>query len=294
MKTSQKTSYWIVLLAFLSCLDSAAAQVNGSAADDTSLGPEFEVATIRPANPNQKNTGNYVASLGRFEGRGTTLKGLVGFAYTHWYSFGGEQVGSEGPAWTTKERFDVEAKLSDQEMSGWGTLTERERIERVRPILRRLLADRFHVQVSQEQRVTEVYVLVQAKGGSKLKEVAPPPPPVDETSEESRQRQEEARAQKATVPGTFTMSGDKWSGTSLDMFGLAVEIAGNAHLDAPLVNLTGLNGYYDFTMNVSWDKDSPPLLDQVEQQLGLRVEPRKIPLTYYIITSADEPSLDGA
>ena len=39
-----------------------------------------------------------------------------------------------------------------------------------------------------------------------------------------------------------------------------MEIAANAHLDGPLVNLTGLNGYYDFTMQVFHDGDAPPLL----------------------------------
>jgi len=75
---------------------------------------------------------------------------------------------------------------------------------------------------------------------------------------------------------------------------LLSEVAVNAHLDAPLVDQTGLRGYYDFSMKVSYDKDAPLLIDQVETQLGLKVEPRKLPLKVYVIDSAEKPSVDGA
>jgi uncharacterized protein (TIGR03435 family) len=270
---------------------------NAAPADaDMALGPAFEVAAIRPADPNAKkeDSGNRVETSGRFEGKNTTVEGLVGFAYTHWQAFRGEQVASEGPAWIEKDHFDVEAKLSDAEMAGWGKMTYYQRTELVRPIVRRLLADRFHLKVRTEQRVTQVYALMVARGGSKLKEVSPAPPE-NLSSDEMKQRVQDTFAHKAPpMPGSFMMSGEAWSGTSLPMGTLAMEIAANAHLDAPLVNLTGLNGYYDFAMKTSYDKDAPPLIDQVEQQLGLKVEPRKIPLTYYVITSAEKPSVDGA
>ena len=47
----------------------------------------------------------------------------MSFAYTHWQNYGGEQVASEGPEWTQKEHFDVEAKLTDAEMAGWRKMT---------------------------------------------------------------------------------------------------------------------------------------------------------------------------
>ena len=263
-------------------------------ANDMSLGPEFEVATIRPSDPNEKDSGNSVQA-GRFEGHNTTLKGLVNFAYTHWQDHAGEQVTSEGPAWTLKQHFDVEAKLSDEEMANWRTMSNYQHTEYVKPMLRRLLADRFHLRVRTEQRVTQVYALVIAKGGSKLKEVGLPPASEDLDQADFSQRVQDAMAHKAPpIPESFTMGREGWSGTSLPIGMLVNEIAVNAHLDAPLINMTGLNGYYDFTMKVDHDPDGPPLVDQVEQQLGLKAEPRKLPLTYYIIESADLPSVDGA
>ncbi len=263
---------------------------------DMSLGPAFEVAVIRPADPNEKDSGSYVDSSGTFHGQNTTLERLVSFAYTHWASHGGEQVATEAPAWVHSQHFDVQAKLSDAEMTGWGKLSNFQRTEYIRPILRRLLVDRFHVQLRTEQRETQVYVLVVAKGGSKLREVARPMPE-DLSDAEMKQRAQDSMAHKAPpMPESFTMSGDEWSGSSMPIGMLVTEIDANVHprLDAPLINMTGLNGYYDFNMKTSYEKDAPPLLDQIEQQLGLKVVPRKIPLKYYVITSAERPSVDGA
>jgi bla regulator protein BlaR1 len=263
-------------------------------AADISLGPEFEVAVIRPADPNEKNGGNWVTSSGRFEGKKTTVEGLVNFAYTNWQDHEGDQVASEGPPWIGKARFDVEAKLSDAEMVGWTRLSNYQRTEYVKPMLRRLLADRFHVQVRSEQRMTQVYALVLAKGGSKLTEVVRPIGPEDSSDAEMKQKMQDAMAHKtAPIPESFTMSGNEWSGTALPIGMLVGEIAVNAHLDAPLINLTGLNGYYDFNMKVLYGNDAPLLIDQLKQ-IGLKVEPRKMALTYYVVTSADQPSLDGA
>jgi hypothetical protein len=103
-------------------------------------------------------------------------------------------------------------------------------------------------------------------------------------------------AQKSPKPiaGSFMMSGGGWFGNSIPIGTLLSEIPGNARLGAPLVDQTGLRGYYDFTMKVSYDKGAPLLIDQVETQMGLRVEPRKRPLKVHIIDSAEKPSVDGA
>jgi len=83
---------------------------------DMSLGPAFEVATIRPAVPDEKGGGGRVTASGRFEGKNMTLQSLVGYSYTRWQSYFGEQATVESPAWASTQHFDVEAKLSDEEI----------------------------------------------------------------------------------------------------------------------------------------------------------------------------------
>jgi uncharacterized protein (TIGR03435 family) len=58
---------------------------------------------------------------------------------------------------------------------------------------------------------------------------------------------------------------------------------------APVVDKTGLGGAYDFTLN--WDEDAGPTLrTAVEEQLGLKLEPQKAPVSLFVIESAQKPS----
>jgi uncharacterized protein (TIGR03435 family) len=58
---------------------------------------------------------------------------------------------------------------------------------------------------------------------------------------------------------------------------------------APVVDKTGLDGEYDFTLN--WDEDEGPTLQTaVEEQLGLKLEPQKVPVSLFVIDSVQKPS----
>jgi uncharacterized protein (TIGR03435 family) len=57
----------------------------------------------------------------------------------------------------------------------------------------------------------------------------------------------------------------------------------------PGIDKTGLDGVYDFTL--SWDDDAGPTLPTVlREQLGLRMEPQKVPISNFVIDSAQRPS----
>jgi uncharacterized protein (TIGR03435 family) len=173
-------------------------------------------------------------------------------------------------------------------------MSDNERIELVKPMLRRLLVERFQLKLHTETHIEEVFALVQAKGGAKLKEVSPPPPINDDAAAQQNVRDSMAQKSPKPIPGSFMMGRDGWVGNSIPIEMLLTEIAVNAHLDAPLVDQTGLKGYYDFTMKVLYGEDAPLLIDQVEMQLGLKVESRKLPLKTYVIDAAEKPSVDGA
>jgi uncharacterized protein (TIGR03435 family) len=58
---------------------------------------------------------------------------------------------------------------------------------------------------------------------------------------------------------------------------------------APVVDKTGLDGEYDFTLN--WDEDNGPTLrTAVEEQLGLRLAPQSVPVSLFVIESVQKPS----
>ena len=57
----------------------------------------------------------------------------------------------------------------------------------------------------------------------------------------------------------------------------------------PFADRTGLDGVYDFRL--SWDEDGgPPLAAALQQQLGLRLERQKVPVSYLVIDSAKKPT----
>ena len=262
------------------------------AADDT-LGPAFEVATIRPVNRDggQRWYGFRLTPSGRFTGSSVSVSSLVGFAYGH-EPERMNVVGGTG--WINSDSFDINAKVDDAQMVGWEKLTDAQRTDRVKPMIRALLAERFRLKIHSEMRVMPVFALVQAKGGAKLgaqlKEVAPPPANADPQDMDNLMKGKFVSGK----PGSFSMSSDGWSGYAIPISTLARQIEANYHEDRMLIDETGLKGNYDFTLKVSHEKDGPTLMEQVEEQLGLKLEARKMPIKTYIIDSAEKPSLDGA
>jgi uncharacterized protein (TIGR03435 family) len=248
--------------------------------NDMALGPEFEVATIRPGDRSDGRRwfGVRVDDSGRFMVSGVSLEGLVNIG------FGRVDLDREAPKWVNSEDFDINAKLDDAYMAGWDKMSDAQRMGLVRPMVRRLLVDRFKLKLRMEMRDIPVYVLVQSKGGTKMKEVPPPPPPEGRPTSvltiNCPGKEKEMTCMGKAVP----MS---------QLIGLFAGF-GNLQVGRTVIDETGLKGYYDYSFTVSSDADADPPIKQIEDQLGLRFEPRKVPRMVYVIESAEKPSLDGA
>jgi uncharacterized protein (TIGR03435 family) len=62
-------------------------------------------------------------------------------------------------------------------------------------------------------------------------------------------------------------------------------------LRQPIVDKTGLTGTFDFTLQWS-DSEGPSLFTALQEQLGLKLEPQKVPTGVLVIDHIEKPVLN--
>jgi uncharacterized protein (TIGR03435 family) len=276
----------------------------------------FEVASIKPSNPNP--TGPLGAApfvlpaLGRLTAQNVTLRMLVMAAYQK-QPF--QIVG--GPEWQNSSKFDINAKAED------ASLTTDQMLE----LLKTLLAERFKLKVHTETREVPIYALVVSREdgrlGAKLK------PSADDCPDFKVQQQQQleaiakgglaALAAMRPAPGetkpcsilpmppTPGAIGMKASGQSMAALTLLLtQLTGR-----PVVDKTGLTGLYDFDLVIGIQTlirvyqelgvnvppppnlpEGPSLMTQLQEDLGLRLDSQRGPGEVLVIDSADMPTPD--
>jgi uncharacterized protein (TIGR03435 family) len=176
----------------------------------TDADPAFEVATIKPSNPDGPGRGGG-AEGGGIVLRNTSVADLMKFAYD---IHPNQIIGA--PAWVTSDRYDITAKVE-----GNGTPTP----DQLKIMLRRLLAERFQLAFHREQKELPVYTLTVAKSGAKI-------------------TKNELKTETSGV--IFRAVGSvALNNSPMDEFCRMLQTAA---LDRPVVNQTGLPGKYDFTL----------------------------------------------
>ena len=235
-------------------------------------GPAFEVASITPCPagtpaPPMEHIGmtNWVAPGGRFTARATTVVFLMEWAYgiQPWQH-------SDGPGWLSSDRFDVVAK-ADHDAS------ENE----MKQMARTLLAERFGLKLHRESKELPAYVISVGKNAPKLF------PPSDDETHDMRFSMTPGPDQKAAVVHI--------NATRYTLAQLADVFA--RRMDRVIVNRTGMEGEYDFKLELTPDEnhtspvDQTLLLDALRQQIGLEVRPEKTAVYYYVIDGAGKAGL---
>jgi uncharacterized protein (TIGR03435 family) len=150
-----------------------------------------------------------------------------------------------------------------------------------------LLDERFHLRLHTDIRLTPVYVLVQGKGGAKVKEVSAPPAVKGDFMEAMKHYREENPGK--SFPGVITCSGDRCTATAMTISGALGQIQGSSHADRMVIDETGLKGYYDFSFRNPAEGDDDAIVE-IEEDLGMKFEARKVDLTTYVIDSAQSPT----
>jgi len=223
--------------------------------------PSFEVATIKPHDPDERDRGIWVQG-DHFEFSSASVLKLLTFAY----SINQQQV-IGGPDWLRQARFDINGK---PDAEGEPVLAQQQEM------IQKLLADRFQLKFHHEQRELPVYALRIAKGGPKLAAAADPGAKSLEQSD-GHDQERTLTYTSATIP-YFILIEQFW-------------------VDRPLVDQTGLTGHYDFKLHYtsdevhSTDPNAPPgLFTAIQEQLGLKFEAVKAPTDVFVIDHVERPS----
>jgi uncharacterized protein (TIGR03435 family) len=225
----------------------------------------FDVATIRPVQPTDANFHASVSSpprSSRFEVSNLPIKAIIQIAY----GFDAPVVGA--PDWVGNTFYTIQARSDEAADARLAQLTANEvRLEK-RNALRVLLADRFGLKTHLETRNSSIYNLVVDKGGVKMKLVPPPPPPADGEAPPP--------PPPTDVQAHGSQHGLEFDATNASMRAVAGVLS--AMVEAPVIDKTGLTGFYNYTLQFGrdWsdhDPDSwPSIFTAVEEQLGLKLE----------------------
>lgn len=247
----------------------------------------FDVASIRPAADRSNQQSSWMGiriTGGTFEGRSVPLKNLVWYAYPN--QGGKQQMVAGGGGWIDSQEWDIVAKIDDP---SFARLSNKEQNDRMRPMVQALLQERFHLKLHTEMRPTPVYVLVQARGGAKVKEVSAPPAVEGDWMEAMKRYREENPGKP--FPGVITCGDNGCTATAVTISGAIGQIQGSSQADRPVIDETGLKGSYDFHFRQPRNDDDGAMRE-IEEDLGMKFESRKVDLNTYVIDSAERPSVN--
>ena len=245
--------------------------------------PAFEVATIRPSGNSSASEGSEIQPGGQFIVTSTTLDNLVrGVFEVQRHEL---VVGGGVPSWFASERWDIVGK-------GPPITDEAAQRPLLRAMMRNLLIERFKLVTRRDKRDTPVYALVVARSDSRLG------PQLRRSSADCAALLTAFKATGAEqtpdspVCGLTTLRG--WfRGTGSPLADLVRGLTRMA--DRPVVDATGLTGAFDLELKWTPDNAAAPaggasLFTAVQEQLGLRLEPRRAPIDVLVIESAQRPT----
>jgi uncharacterized protein (TIGR03435 family) len=169
-----------------------------------------------------------------------------------------------GPDWIDVDRFQITGK-ADQPLGEKGLMA----------MLQTLLADRFKLEMHRESRRAQTMVLEVAKGGPKLQLAG-------------------------AAPYSWKNVHDHLEATKLTMSEFAEILSRNLNL--PVIDRTGLNGAFNFTLR--WNPDvaeglnhddsalalRPEVAAAISRQLGLTLKARKMPVEMFVVDHAERPT----
>lgn len=298
----------------------AALVLSAAALAQTPTSPTFEVASIKPAAPQEMGR----MMIGTRGGPGTpdpthatftnvNLTMLINMAY------GVRDYQVTAPSWMDTARFDITAKVPD------GATKDDYRL-----MLQNLLAERFKLVVHKDSKEVPIYALLVGKSGAKLKESPKEAPPEDPATAGGpggpggRGPMGPPPRDKNGFPvlrggrGNIMLMGPNGRlqtvGGHITMSAFAANLSGL--LGRPVVDETGLKGEFDYQLEFTTEglsimrgmpapppgaggdggrgpapeasEPGPSIFTALQDQLGLRLESRKGPMDQIVVDSCEK------
>ncbi|WP_083836631.1 TIGR03435 family protein [Granulicella mallensis] len=254
----------LLAVAMLATLPRAFGQEQHVAPMAKNAHPSYEVATIKPTDPEDGHAGFHTIGQRLFI-ENQTMNGLIAFAY----AVHPKQI-VDAPEWFSKDHFDIK---------GVPDIEGEPNLQQQREMLQKLLNDRFKLKFHRDKRDLSIFAITVAKGGPKLEaSKSAPDSLLDQTRSNNGPQQ-------------------TWKLTNNSMADFA-QLLGYL-LDRPVVNETGLKGKFDFDLSwtvdgsLSDDPKAPPgLFTAIQEQLGLKVEGTRGPADVLVMEHVERPSAD--
>lgn len=235
--------------------------------------PAFDVASVKVLTAGQagREGGRGMMRMGGRGGTVQTTPDSVTMRNTtlknaiRW-AYGVTEYQVSGPEWLDSVRFDIAAKTSAPAKE-----------EQLELMAQTLLADRFKLVLHRQTKDFQVYVLAPGKNGTKLQE-------------------SKGEGESNIQPQMDRMSVSVQHTAISQMIDMLSPILG-----APVIDMTGLKGAYDVTVNLAKYASemqggaggAPPdpltLIEAaLEGELGLKLEARKMPLEVLVIDHVEK------
>lgn len=256
---------------------------------------EFEVAEIKPTDPDYKGTNVQVLPGGRINVAGAPMKVMI----REIWGVQDDMIAGL-PKWADVDRFNIVAKApgSDADIDTDDLIT----------MLKALLIERFGIKMHTEMRPADAYTLTALK--PKLKKADP----------EGRTGWKEGPGNDGKDPRDKTPALSRLvtvQNMTMAQFAEKLQTIASGYIHSPVLDSTGLEGGYDFTLNFSpigltrtqgpgrGGPDAPgaenvsdpsgavSLFEAIERQLGLRLQMQKRPVEMLVIEQINEKPLEN-
>jgi uncharacterized protein (TIGR03435 family) len=265
--------------------------------------PQFDVATIKPGQPDAQIRGRI--NGGQIDLTGAPLKFLITFAWD--LNPNDNEVLVGAPKWLDSDRFDILAKVTPE-----GPVDKNAPqidIEDLRQMLRALLIERFKIQAHMDDRPVNAYTLIAVN--PKLRKADPL----------SRTRCTEGPGPDGKDPRTANPVLNRLvtcQNMTMPQIGDELQRIAGGYIYSPVLDATGIKGSWDFTLSFSSvdqtrasaagggtpsgsgastsstdGSASDPsgaitLFDAVSRQLGLKLEKQRRPSPVLVIDHIEE------
>ncbi len=256
--------------------DATQTHAQSQAQNTAATEPGYEVASVKP-NKAGSDQSRLIFPPDGMAATNVTLQMFIRAAYgVQDYEISG------APSWLKSEKYDIEAKMNGSVADELQKLSPDQRTLKRNRMLQVLVAERFKLSLHRETKELPVYALVIATSGPKLHEAK--------------------HSVMRLGRGELTSQG-----VGIALLARAL----SRQLGRPVLDKTGLPGYYEFTLRWTPDESQtfigfdgtiisdnarppdsswPSVFAAVQEQLGLKLESQKGPVEILVIDHVERPS----